>query len=93
MNKRRQHVQEFTTFEAFFLWIPFITLQLHNLIFSKRLHRYEHYYKCVDVFSVTFFCNSNVCRFLIKEKKKTFYFVSLEFLFLFALTTLLKLDA
>lgn len=74
MNKRRQHVQEFTTFEAFFLWIPFITLQLHNLIFSKRLHRYEHYYKCVDVFSVTFFCNSNVCRFLIKEKKKNILF-------------------
>lgn len=47
---------------------------------------------CRCVFS-HFFCNSNVCRFLIKEKKKIFYFVSLEFLFLFALTTLLKLDA
>lgn len=93
MNKRKQPVQKCTTFEAFFLWIPFVTLQLHNLILSKRLHIYEHYYKCVDVFSVTFFCNSNVCRFLIKEKKKIFYFVSLEFLFLFALTTLLKLDA
>lgn len=54
MNKRKQPVQKCTTFEAFFLWIPFVTLQLHNLILSKRLHRYEHYYKCVDVFLVTF---------------------------------------
>lgn len=50
-----------------------------NQIFNAKLHRYSHYYRCVGMCSVTFFCASTVWR-----EKKIPFCVLMSFLFLFA---------